>query len=94
MISDIVGQATTISYFAIYKYGPYTKMYKNFEEEELFDTKEAVSLSLIPSQKEHIQKQIKTLEKAINSHKKTINVNNKKLDEIKKEELIESLSGL
>jgi len=72
----------------------YYRSNRYFKEAELFTSEEAAKKGLIPTEKTKLAKLIKKVKQSITTNKKTIKLANKKLDEIKKEELIEQLSGI
>lgn len=65
-----------------------------FNETKLFSTKEALAKGVLPTQEKKIVSKIKTIKQKITRHKKNMKEANKKLNEIRQEELIEELAGL
>ena len=72
----------------------YYRRNRYFKENQIFNSKETVNKKMIPTEKSKILKGIKQVEKNITQNKQAIKKAKNKLDEIRKEELVEQLSGI
>jgi len=93
------GIINSIYYLAMavnnYTHGYYcNRVSCRFKEHQIFSSKDAMKKDMIPTEKGKILKKIKQIKTNINKNKKSIIKDKKKLDAIKKEELIEKLSGI
>ena len=72
----------------------YYKVNRSFKEDQLYTTEEAAAEGILPTEKTKIERLIKKVKNNMTKNRKTIKAANAKLAEIRKEELIEQLSGI
>jgi len=87
---------TVVYYIAPAKRGSYAwyRVDTKLTEKDLFDTKEEADKLTPAEHKSKLMRDIKQLKRSIDLNKKTIQKAKKKLEEIRKEELIEELAGI